>query len=915
MGRSGRLLVLVAVGLVVLLLTGRTLAGYYVEALWFSSVGYSSIFWKQLIWLWGLRLGVASVTTAVLFVNLRIVGSTLGGIQIKRRYGNIEIAEQVPPSYVTMFAVGISLLVGLWSAAALPGDAVLGILAYLSAGPTGVLDPVLGQDLSFYLFALPVRRGIFAFALALLAIVTVLSVTGYAITGAVRWGRGRPQVSDVPRLHLAGLVIVAIALLAWRYRLARYGLLLDGNGFQGIFGYADARGRLAAYRVIGVLALVGAAGVLWTALSRRPLPALASLGAFLVAVVGLGAAYPAFLQRLTVEPNELERETPYIEWNLEFTRRGFGLDALSRVTLEPRAPGAAEWERADDHLSGIPVWTRDALLTTFRQVEARYSYYDFPDVAVDRYSTPEGPVPVAVSVREINRAGIEEPNWQNLHLRDRFIIGMGAVASSAALSSLEGRPRMYLTSIPPTLESAPYVPQGLALERPAVFFGSRAQEYAIVNTRAPASAEGMSGEGEVVVVDYPGGIRLDSFLRTLAFAWRFQDANLLFAAEVTDSSRFVFRRQVIERAQALAPFLTFLEPAYPVIHAGRIVWLLDGFTVSRDYPLATPYALRTNGPQINYVRNSVKATVDGVTGDVSFFVADTTDVLLAAYRATFPELFQDLAAVPAGLESHLRYPVSLLNLQATVLAQYHQDTAASFHGQHDVWATPSQANTGVPLVPYGSDYSFLQVPGEDSPEFVLSTVFVPAGRQNLTALFLARCDPQRYGELILVELPREGQIASPRQVEALVEQDPGISEQLSLWRQSGSQVWSGRLFVVPVGEALFFTQGIFLAAEQGAIPELRRVIVSDGNRVVMAPGLRDAIEGLRSAAARSANAAVDGPRPAPQLDVGVADWPARALRLLEEAEAHARSGNWPGYGDALSRLRALLQRLAGRGAR
>lgn len=907
LGRRGRLFVLLGIALVVLVLTGRTLASYYVEALWFSSVGYLSVFWKRLLWAWGLRLAVAGAAAGFVFVNLRIVASTLGSVQIKRRYGNIEIAEQLSESYVLAFTALAAFLVGLGCAAGLPGDAGLRVLLYLKAPPWGAVDPVLGRDLGFYVFALPVQRGALTFGLVLAAVTALLCLAGYAVTGAARWARGRIELSDVPRLHLSALIVGVLLLLAWRYRIARYGLLLDGNGFAGIFGYTDAQGRLPAYNALLVLALLAAGGVTWSALSRRRYPAFASLSALLAGALGLGVVYPAFVQRLRVEPNELEREAPYIGWNLTYTRRGFGLEGMRRVRFDPRPPVPEDWDLALSVLAGVPVWTREALLATFRQVEARYRYYDFFDVALDRYPGPRGREVVAVSVREVDPNGIEELNWQNLHLRRPFIVGMGAVVASATRSTVEGRPRTYVSSIPPVLAAEPDVPRALALERSEVLFGSQAQPYAIINPGAAASSAGADFSG-VPGVDFPPGIRLRSWLPTLALAWRFQDANLLFSREISASSRLVFRRGVVERARSLAPFLAFLEDPYPVIFRGRIVWVLDGFTTSANYPLSSAHELST-GEAVNYIRNSVKGTVDAVTGVVTFYVVDPTDVLLAGYRAAFPQLFRGLHEMPAELREHLRYPRALFQLQAAVLFEYHQETAASFHGRHDVWAATHELGERQTTVPHRPEYALLRLPGDEAPEFVLTTVFVPAGRQNLTAIFVARCDPPRYGELILVEMPGDRQVPGPRQVEALVEQDPTISEQFSLWRQSGSEVWSGHLFVVPVGGTLLYVEPIFLAAEEGAIPELRRRVVSDGERVVMMPTLEEAIARLRVEA---------GPSVRERAAAEAADpgWPARALELLEEAEARARQGDWKGFGEALQRLRSLLERLAGgRGGR
>ncbi|NIP57089.1 MAG: hypothetical protein GWM92_03075, partial [Gemmatimonadetes bacterium] len=520
---------------------------------------------------------------------------------------------------------------------------------------------------------------------------------------------------------------------------------------------------------------------------------------------------------------------------------------LQRRPYEYQGPGIREWTGAERQLRGFPVWSRSALLTTFREVEARFRYYAFPHVAFDRYPVPSGSEVVAASVREIDPGGIEDPNWQNLHLRKRYISGMGAVASAAARQTPEGRPLMIVSGIPPERGEGDHVPAELALTRSDVYFGSRPQLYAVLNPgegvfRTPEDTPGEPG------VDYPRGIRLTSPLRTFALAWRFRDANLLFASEISDSSRFVFRRQVLERVGTVAPFLRYLEAPYPVIHQGRIVWILDAFTATRSFPLASLHEAELRR-SVNYIRNSVKVTVDALTGEMRFWIVQPGDPLVAAYRQAFPSLFRPMEEMPEGLRAHIRYPRSHLELQANVLQQYHQETAPRFHGQQDVWSRPQELGEDSRPVPYRAEYGYYRLPGDADPGFHLTTVFVPAGRQNLTGILVARSDPERYGELLLVDVPVEDQVPGPRQVEALVEQDPVISQQFSLWRTGGSQVWTGHLHLVPVGGSLLYMEPIFLAAEQDAIPELRRFVLSDGTRVVMAADLPSALGALREGGA------------------------------------------------------------------
>jgi uncharacterized membrane protein (UPF0182 family) len=365
----------------------------------------------------------------------------------------------------------------------------------------------------------------------------------------------------------------------------------------------------------------------------------------------------------------------------------------------------------------------------------------------------------------------------------------------------------------------------------------------------------------------------------------------------------------VERVAAIAPFLRYLEAPYPVLHDGRVVWILEAFSYARSFPLSTPHDL-PGGGAASYLRNSVKVTVDGVTGEVAFYTIDDGDPLLSAWSGVFPGLFRPLDEMPEGLQAHIRYPRQLLGLQARVLLQYHQETPPLFHGQQDVWALPQELAQGTRPVPYVPEYGIYRLPGQEEAEFLLSTVFVPAGRQNLTGLLVARCDPEAYGELLLFDIPVEEQVPGPRQVEALVEQDPIISQQFSLWRQGGSQVWSGHLHVVPVGQTLFYMEPIFLAAEADAIPELRRFVVSDGRRVAMEPSLSEAIEALALVSDPVGSEAPLLPSASEDVALPQGQWPAEALDLLDRAEARLRDGDWSGFGSTLDELRELLRRLS-----
>jgi uncharacterized protein len=921
------------------LLLARWAVAFYVDLLWFSAEGARAVLLTRVAWEWGTKAVVGVTVGLLCWVNLRVVLKTFAGIQIRRRFGDLVIQEQLPESYVRWSLRALCVLLGLWFAAALPAGAGMRALLLLNAPAWELSDPIFGRDLGFYVFTLPVLEGILLFGIVVALFLAGLVAAGYSATGAIEWGSGRVRVRRIAQLHLGVLGAVFLLFLATRFHLAPFSLLQDGNsGVQGIFGFADHRARVPAYRILTFLALGSAGALLWGAVRDRMVLAGATVGGLAVVAIIALQVVPSVVQRFQVEPNELARETPYIQHAVEFTRRGFGLEDLSRRDLPYAPPDWEDWDVAGERLARIPIWTERTLFSTFRQIEARREYYDFHRVAFDRYPGPDGPEPVALAVREVDPNGIPDPNWQNRHLRERYISGMGAVAGRLNRVTEEGRLPMYLTGIPPEYRGGPDVPEGLELDRFSVYVGIRPQLHAVISPQAvaelslddptvdavgadvedagflaPDGSPGRPGE------DFPEGILMSSLFRTAALAWHFQDANLLLASEVGSDSRFVFRRQVRERVAALAPFLLLPDDPYPVVSDGRIHWIQEAFTVSGRFPLSTAHPIdeRRTAP---YIRNSVKAVVDAVTGRTTLYVAEPDDPIIQAYAGAFPTLLRSLDEMPPGLREHLRYSRHMLNVQTGVLLQYHQESPSVFHGQQERWAHSTQLSVATQAIPYQPEYAFLTLPGEEEESWVLSTVFVPQGRQNLAAFLAARWDPEGGGELLLWDMPVESQLRGPRQVEALIEQDPEISQQFSLWRQGGSEVWTGHLQVVPIGNTILYMEPIFLAADVDAIPEIRRFVVSDGARVVMDTTLDGAIRGLAVGleGAPLAGAAfplpgvdLESPAPVREGEAGVLG--REALGLLDEAESLLREGDWEGFGRKLRELRSFLERRTGEG--
>ena len=889
MRRPARLLVLVAAALLLVLIIGRAASVLFTEILWFSDLQQLDVFWARIETIAVVRIATAIVGAAVVWVNLWRVARHLGPVHLRRRYGNLEIAEQVPRRYVNTGMATAAIFAGWWlSELMFPGSAASELRAWMHAQPWGMTDPVFERDIGFYVFALPVYIRLLDFLLLVSLWTLLLTTVGYVLVGAVRVRDNRLEIDETPRLHFAVVVAGVVLLLGTRFWLGRYGVLLDGSGFAGIVGYTDLHARLPAQRVLAVLSLAVAGALIYGAWRRQWWPPLAAVGVLAVASVALGYIYPSIVQQLQVEPNQLARESPYIRRNLEFTRVGFNLDDIDE-RLFPYEPGPAPaWDELGGSLDRLPLWDVEFLRTAITQTQTRLGYYHFPGVRLDRYGPAGREEPVAIAVREFTREGLPPASrtWRTLHLNARQVRGVGAVVTPVAQKTSRGDPVLWLREIEPVQRSAA-APASLELERSSIFFGESTTDYVIVGSDVENSE--LAPEA---------GVPLTSFLRTIAFAWRFGERNLLFATELNESSRLLFRRRIGERLAAVAPFVTWDPDPLPVVVEGRIVWLVDGYSTTAMFPLGTEQPLG-EGPGVRYVRNSVKATVDAVSGAVALYALDDDEPMLRAYRAAFPELIRPLDELPVGLRPHLRYPATLARLRAHILEMYHIEDPGMFFSGEDAWQVPSEG--GGPGTPTNVRPVELvaPAPGETRADFWISVPFIARERQNMPAVLLVRHGIERYGETVLVEFPRDAFVPGPTQVRTIVEQDPGISQQLSLWREGGSDVDLGRIRVVPLDSTVLYVQPLFLSASQGSIPQLSRVIVSDGTAVYMAETLSTAVDGLGEGTVRPER---------PIVEVGEAGgWAGEALQLLEEARMRLRDGDFAGFGDALERLERTLR--------
>ncbi len=878
-------------GLAALFALGVIATELYVEYLWFDSLGFVSAYLTrvsaQAVAFLGGTLVAGTVFGANLLVAARIVARRPGFGAVFR-----EVAGPVIPRPVVLGMVaGGSLIFG-----GLAAGRWLTFLQWLNAEPFGLTEPILGQEVGFYLFTLPFLRFMVSAFIALFIISLIGTGIYYLINLSAEEGwTGKVVVPGAVLAHLAFLGGFLALTLAANYVVSGYEVVYSTRGVVPGASYADVNAQLPAFRVLTVLSILLALGLFAVPFVGLK-PATIGVGVWVVAAVVGGAIIPSLVQQFEVRPTELAKERPYIENTIRMTRLAFGLDRIREVpyeTDEQLTPEKVQQNRAT--LENVRLWDWRPTLTVYQQLQSIRPYYEFVDVDIDRYVVGGRYRQVLISARELSDQLPAEANtWQNRHLV--FTHGYGVVMSPVNEAGPEGLPRFFIKDIPPS---------GLIpVTRPEIYHGERTRNYVIVNTLA-AEFDYPRGD-ENVYSEYAGrgGIRLDSWARRAAFAWFFGDPNILLSNFITDQSRVLFRRNIRERLETIAPFLTFDSDPYIVIADGRLVWVVDGYTTSGYFPHAQLYRTRT--ASFNYIRNSVKAVVDAYDGTVTLYVFDPQDPLIRVYWKVFPELFVPADRAPESIRRHFRYPEDLFRAQAELYRLYHMTDPTVFYNREDLWEIPKELfgprREVVDVQPY---YVVMRLPGEAQEEFILMQPFVAARRPNMIAWLAARSDAPAYGDMVVYKFSKEKLVFGPIQVEARIDQDPQISAQFTLWSQAGSDVIRGNLLVIPINRSVIYVEPIYLQAERGQIPELKRVVVAVGDRLAMEVTLDEA---LARVVGLPIPTQPPGPSP-PTATRTVADLARQAKEAYDRALERLRQGDWAGYGEALKNLEAILNRL------
>ena len=888
---------------VIALILVAALVGILQKWLWMGELGFRGIFWTLLRTQWTMFGSAFLVAFLYLGINLWQAVRDRPSALAARRGKNAALSSAVPDALQSL-ADASSGFLRLVAALGSVAVALLFAISFYARWDTylrfrhgasvGVGDPLFGVDLGFYIFRLPFYT-LLQSTFMTLAVLTLLAVLGtYIAFGLLRFKDDQKiAISDRAVRHLSVLLAIVIADAGLGFFFDHYQLVYSTLGVVYGAGYAaDHVTRLSLWFMVAISA---AACVLLAVNCFRRRSGALLIGSAVYAVSYLVAVQllPVAFEKFVVQPNELGLESPYLKKYIDSTRKAYQLDAIDEIAYPALTDlTASVVARNKDTLQNVRLWDSRPLLQTYEQTQAIRLYYQFYNVAVDRYHLADGYHQVMLSTRELaQELPLQARTWVNERLQ--FTHGYDLVMSFVSKTVGGGFPDYLLQNVP--AESG----YGLGIEQPSIYYGESTAGYRIVATGIKEFDYPKGNDNVYTSYRGKGGIPIDGFWRKLLFAWTQGDVNILLTSYITPESRIQIWRRAQERVAQIAPFLRLDSDPYPVLSGGRLYWIQDAYTVSDAYPYSN--VLRTaNGGSLNYIRNSVKVVVDMYDGSVTFYLMDPKDPILAAYRRAFPGVFKDLNELTPDLKSHLRYPEDQFAIQADEYKTFHMTDPQVFYNREDLWVSPNETYSGAsaPMEPY---YILMKLPGSDRLEYLLMTPFTPQNRDNMISWLAARCDFPGYGKTVFYQLPKEKLVYGPSQIEAMINQNTTISQQLTLWDQRGSRVIRGKLIVTPIENSFLYIVPLYLQAEGANFPQLKRVIAVAGDKVAMQPTLDAALGdlfGSSVAPGTSAAPAMTGTALQPALE--------QARKMFDKAQKAMQQGDWTTFGTAMQGLEHQL---------
>jgi uncharacterized membrane protein (UPF0182 family) len=879
---------------------------YYGDWLWFENIGFGQVFTTI--------LEAKVLAFAIFFIIFGIFAGA--NIVIARRWGRPSRPIRVVTSEQPHSALGIIFHEAyssyVWAIIVLSLSFVMGssaskswmtFLQFLHRSPFGVSDPIFHRDVGFYLFTLPFYNFFQGWYLSTLFLVAMGVGLSYYLDQAIGVQENRLYIYPRVKSHLGALGGLFSLGIGWTYWLKLYGLMYSRSGVAYGASYSDVYAQIPAYWVLMILALLMAVFLFLMPVIKRWRWVLYAIGAYLVVAIGFSWIYPRIIQQYVVKPNELVKETPYIENNIKFTRLGFGLDkAQEKAFTVNEGMTYKDIQKNQPTIHNIRLWDHRPLIQTYKQLQEIRLYYDFQSVNVDRYQFGNNYTQVALAARELPASLLpsQARTWVNTHLV--YTHGYGLVMSPVNEVTRDGLPNLIIKDIPPQSSTS------TEITRPEIYYGEGTEVFTIVHTRTKEFDYPKGNQNEYTSYEGKGGVQISSFFRRLVYAWNFLDPNVLLSNYITGDSRIMFHRTVTDRDYTIAPFLSYDSDPYLVVgDDGHLYWIHDAYTMSNMFPYSQPLPQKGYRAGPNYIRNSVKVVIDAYNGDLSFYIIDPADPLVQTYSKIFPSLFKPFKDMPPFLKKHIRYPMDLFTIQTQMYATYHMTDPQVFYNKEDLWNIPQEIykNEQQSILPY---YIIMRLPDTTSEEFILMLPLTPSGKDNMVAWMCARCDGDSYGELLIYMLSKEKLIYGPMQIEARINQKPDISSELTLWGQQGSKVIRGNLLIIPIEHSFIYVEPVYLQSEQSEMPQLKRVIAVHGDELEMR---KDLDEALRAAFSVAAVPEEQTAKALTRLPTGTL--PAMAQEALDhyhKALNYLKQGNWGKYGEELSQIKQILESMA-----
>jgi len=886
---------------IVLYFSLGSISEFYVNYEWFGINNGLNIFW--ILFFSKFNVGTAFTIFFILlfFLNFLLI-RVLGG---KGRIftNNILDRLQIPVLGSPRRALFILLALGVITVGVIMGSAGSAFWKEFLLFRHGVsfegfpTDPIFNKNISFYVFSLPFYKFLYGWFMSSLVLISGFSLFFHFLNGGILVQQGRFEFSLFARAHISTLLGSIVFLNGLGYRLSAYELLFEQKGKFFGAGYTAVNANLLAYNVAMVISFIAAALLLFNIFKRSFKLPLIVLATLLPAYFIIGTIYPSLQQRFVVDPNELEKEKPFIEHNIKFTRIAYGIDKIKEIEF-PNKKNLTyrDIQKNRELVENIRLWDWRPLKQTYKQLQELKPYYYFNDVDVDRYIVDGKKTAFNLSARELSIDNISKAGqtWQNRQLM--YTHGYGLVMSRVDRITSEGQPEMVVYDIPPKNDI------GIKIDRPEIYYGEHNNSYVITNTNIkPGEFDYPSGdENKYTTYQGNGGTVLDSFFKKIMFALSFKDINILISQAITRESRILYRRNILDMIQTLTPFIEIDSDPYIVLSEGKMYWMIDAYTVSDRFPYSM--TVKVGGKEINYIRNSVKITVDAYNGTINYYVVDEKDPIIKTYMGMFPGVFKKISAMSPDLQSHVRYAAAMFEVQSNMLLRYHMTDPNMFYNNEDAWHVARQVYEGNEEE-VRSYYLVTRLPGEKVSEFILTIPFTPYKKNNMIGFMTAKCDMPDYGQLQLYTLPKEKLSYGPLQIEARIDQDADISKQLTLWGQKGSGVIRGNMLAIPIEESLLFIEPLYLKADTSEMPELKRVIVSFGDKIVMEKDLNSAIEKLFYSGSLTYMNEEDSRGTYAER---IKDLAGKAYTHYTRAEQSMRDGDWKQYGEELKNLKDVL---------